>query len=72
MLWDRAFISEQQALYLYESINSTIDIKYEKLLVMGRSDRLQVKDVSSALLALSPEHTELNEVSFVETSFSIL
>lgn len=72
MLWDRAFLSEQQANYLYASINSTVGLKYEKLLVKGRNNPREVKDVSSALLALSPEHTELSEVSFVEASFSIL
>lgn len=65
MLFDRAFLSEQQAKYLYSAIESTIEIKYVKLLVKGLDNQLQVKDVSSKLLALSPEHTELNEVSFV-------
>jgi hypothetical protein len=72
MLWDKAFISEQQARYLYNAINSTIDIRYVKLLIKGRTNQLQVKDVSSPLLAMSPEHTQLNEVSFVQTSFAIL
>jgi hypothetical protein len=62
----------QQARYLYNAINSTIDIRYVKLLIKGRTNQLQVKDVSSPLLAMSPEHTQLNEVSFVQTSFAIL
>jgi hypothetical protein len=60
ILWEQGFLSEQQARYLYSAINSTVDIRYVKLLVKGRNNQLQVKDVSSALLALSPEHTELN------------
>lgn len=73
ILWSKAFLSEQQANYLYSLVNSNYEpIKYVKLLIRGRQRQEDVKDVASNILALSPEHTTLSEISFVSSSFAIL
>lgn len=50
-----AFLSEQQAAYLFRILQQETPLKYEKLFVSG-SD---LSGVGAKILSLSPEHTQM-------------
>ena len=63
------FISQQQANYLYsvlEEKDKKVD-ENEKLWIQG--DASDLKGVGAAIVTMSPEHTQMFEISFIAHTF---
>ena len=62
-----AYLTQDQAQYIFKAIGyNTSELHFNKLFVTGKSG---LKEIGNKILSMSPDHTEVVEISDIRLSF---